>query len=133
MSESLKSDSSAKSGSELLTLERTRLAYERTQLAWIRTATSLIAFGFTVYKFFQYEHDRSDDEHPNRLFGARQFAILMIGIGLLALLLSTIDHVRGVRALRAQHQTMQRSLAGILAFLIFVLGTLGMLAVVFRQ
>src|SRR5262245_22390167 len=133
MSESLKSDSSAKSGSELLTLERTRLAYERTQLAWIRTATSLIAFGFTVYKFFQYEHERTAGEHPKRLLGAREFAILMIGIGLLALLLSTIDHVRGVRTLRAQHENMQRSLAGMLAFLIFVLGTLGLLAAIFRQ
>src|SRR5262249_28618447 len=35
-----------------LALERTRAAYERTMMAWIRTATSLITFGFTVYKFF---------------------------------------------------------------------------------
>ena len=37
-----------------LAVERTRLANERTLMAWIRTATSLIAFGFTIFKFFQY-------------------------------------------------------------------------------
>ena len=37
-----------------LAVERTRLAHERTLMAWVRTATSLISFGFTVYKFFDY-------------------------------------------------------------------------------
>jgi len=34
---------------------RTRNSYERTTMSWIRTATSLITFGFTIYKFFQLE------------------------------------------------------------------------------
>ena len=38
-----------------LALERTRGAYERTLMAWVRTGTSLITFGFAVYKFFQLE------------------------------------------------------------------------------
>ena len=38
-----------------LAFERTRIAYERTMMAWIRTATSLITFGFSVYKFFEIE------------------------------------------------------------------------------
>ena len=36
-----------------LAFERTMLAHERTLMAWIRTATSMISFGFTIYKFFQ--------------------------------------------------------------------------------
>ena len=35
-----------------LAVERTRLAHERTLMAWVRTATSLISFGFTIYKTF---------------------------------------------------------------------------------
>jgi len=42
------------STSTKLAIERTRLAHERTLMAWVRTATSLISFGFTVYKFVQY-------------------------------------------------------------------------------
>lgn len=38
-----------------LAFERTNLAHERTLMAWVRTATSLISFGFTIYKFFQLE------------------------------------------------------------------------------
>jgi uncharacterized membrane protein YidH (DUF202 family) len=39
----------------MLAVERTRVAYDRTMLAWTRTATSLITFGFTIYKFFQID------------------------------------------------------------------------------
>lgn len=113
-----------------LALERTRLAYERTLLAWIRTATTLITFGFTLYQFFQYEGDRAAAEH---LLGPRNFAILMIGIGLAALLLATLDHTRTVRLLRAPYGKMPPSLAAVLAALISVLGILGLLAAIFRQ
>jgi hypothetical protein len=40
-----------------LAVERPRLACERTLMAWIRTAASLISFGFTIYKFFDYLKD----------------------------------------------------------------------------
>ena len=36
-----------------LAIDRTRLAAERSLMAWIRTALSMIAFGFTIYKFLQ--------------------------------------------------------------------------------
>ena len=42
-----------------LAVDRTRLAYERTLMAWVRTAASLISFGFTSYKFFEFESGRA--------------------------------------------------------------------------
>ena len=39
-----------------LAIDRTRLAAERSLMAWIRTALSMIAFGFTIYKFLQALH-----------------------------------------------------------------------------
>ena len=36
-----------------LAFERTRNSYENTMMSWIRTSTSLITFGFSIYKFFQ--------------------------------------------------------------------------------
>ena len=53
-----------------LAFDRTRAAYERTMMAWIRTATSLITFGFTIYKFFQIE--APDRGQQNRLIGPRR-------------------------------------------------------------
>jgi putative membrane protein len=72
--------------STLLAIDRTRLAHERTLMAWVRTATSLISFGFTIYKFFQYLQEQQDPLRV-RAFGPRQYATLMIVIGLLALVL----------------------------------------------
>ncbi|MGB0122630.1 MAG: DUF202 domain-containing protein, partial [Silvibacterium sp.] len=37
-----------------LAMRRSIMASERTLMAWIRTALSMIGFGFTIYKFFQY-------------------------------------------------------------------------------
>lgn len=70
--------------STTLAFERTRVAYERTILAWVRTATSLITFGFSIYKFFQLEREGGGQNH--HLIGPREFALLLVGIGLISLL-----------------------------------------------
>jgi putative membrane protein len=116
-----------------LALERTRLAYERTLLAWVRTAFALISFGFTVYKFFQYLHESEPARYRAHLFGPREFALVMIGIGLVALLLATLEHRSNVKALRAQFGPVRLSLAALFAGLVACLGLIGFLAVVFHQ
>lgn len=37
-----------------LSVERSFLAFERTLMAWLRTSLSMIGFGFTLVKFFEY-------------------------------------------------------------------------------
>jgi putative membrane protein len=115
-----------------LAVNRTRLAYDRTLLAWVRTATSLITFGFTIYKFFQLESARVE-ARPERLIGPRQFAFLMILIGIVSLLLATLEHRRDLNALRAQYPGEHQTLAGIIAGLVSLLGLVALFAVVFRQ
>ena len=61
-------------------------------MAWIRTATSLITFGFTIYKFFQLEG--LGRAQQGRLMGPRGFAFLLVSIGLISLLLATIETAR---------------------------------------
>jgi len=56
-------------------------------MSWIRTATSLITFGFSIYKFFQIEAPASAQQ--NRLIGPREFALALVCIGLVSLLLAT--------------------------------------------
>ena len=118
--------------STILAVERTRLAHDRTLMAWVRTATSLISFGFTIYKFFQYLHEQQGTQ-PRGTFGPRQFGTLMILIGIVALVLATFQHRRDMKALRAHHPEVPYSLATILAGLISILGVLALLAVIFRQ
>jgi putative membrane protein len=118
-------------GTTKLAFDRTRLAYERTLMAWVRTAISLITFGFTIYKFFQLEGAGLRQE--NRLVSANTFALLMIVIGLVSLLMATIQHRQELQALRAQDPDVPRSLARVLAALISVLGILALLSVILRQ
>jgi putative membrane protein len=102
-------------------------------MAWIRTATSLISFGFTIYKFFQFLREEGELAHPHRLRGPREFSLLMIISGLVALVLATFQHRRDMRRLRAQYAAAPYSLALVLAILVATLGILGMFAVILRQ
>jgi len=111
-----------------LAFDRTRLAHDRTMLAWVRTATSLITFGFSFYKFFTFEAKGA----RTGLIGPREFALLLIGIGLFSLLLATINHRQERNALKAQDPEVPRSQAAALAAVIAVLGILTFVAVLFQ-
>jgi putative membrane protein len=117
----------------MLAAERTRLAYERTLMAWVRTATSLISFGFTIYKFFQFLREEGNMPRPDRLLGSREFALLMIIVGLVALMLATLQHWRHMQMLRAQHVSVPYSLALVLALMVVILGFLGLFMVILHQ
>ena len=114
-----------------LAYDRTRLAYENTMMAWVRTATSLITFGFSVYKFFQFDIKRG--EELTGLVGPREFGLIMITFGLVSLLAGTVQHVMSLRRLRAQYPAVPRSVAALLAGLISILGIVALAAVIFRQ
>lgn len=115
-----------------LAFERTLAAYERTMLAWVRTATSLITFGFTIYKFFQLEGHEGARTNP--VIGSRGFALMLVGIGLTSLLLATLEYRRNIRMLRTEYSGGgAHSLSVVVAFLVSMLGILALLAMLFRQ
>ena len=101
-------------------------------MAWVRTATSLISFGFTIYKFFQYLREQNAVK-SDRLFGPREYALLMISLGVVALVLATLQHRRDMKALRAVHPEIPYSLVTVLAGFMSLIGVVTLLAVIFRQ
>ena len=116
-----------------LSIERTYLAHERTLMAWVRTSTSLISFGFTIYKFFQYLRESEQAKHLG-MVGPREFALMMISIGILALVFATVGHRRNLHELKAQYGVASpSSLTTWVAGLIGLLGLLLLVAVIFRQ
>lgn len=118
--------------STLLATDRTRLAHDRTLMAWVRTSTSLISFGFTIYKFFQYLQEQNAVSR-DRLFGPRGYALLMISIGVVALVIATLQHRREMKVLRTHYPEVPYSLVTVLAGFISLLGLATLLAVIFRQ
>lgn len=121
------------STSTKLAIERTRLAHERTLMAWVRTATSLISFGFTIYKFFEYLRE-SQGAATRSAIGPREFAVVMIGIGITTMILATIGHRRSMRAFRADYGALiPYSLATVVAGLIGIVGVILLVAVLLRM
>lgn len=121
-----------------LAVTRTIAALDRTLMAWVRTSTSLISFGFTIYKFFQYL--RSDqalsDVDRMRLLSPRGVALVMIGLGVIALTFATIDYRKQASVLRAAYREygpFHTSIAGAVAAAISGLGLLGFVLVLLRQ
>jgi putative membrane protein len=113
-----------------LALERTLLAAERTLLAWTRTALSMIGFGFTMYKFFQYLREAHElyREHAPRNLG-----LTLIALGTLTLVAAAFQHRRTLvrlgattgagRGTMAVGVTLALALVGALVFASIYLGT----------
>ncbi len=121
--------------SNQLAVERTILAHERTLMGWVRTSTSLITFGFTIYKFFQLELADQPRRHPFQdVIGPRQFALMMISIGLFALMLATIEYQVYRSGLRRWYPARPPlSLVGVVGALVSLLGLVALVAVLLRM
>jgi putative membrane protein len=119
--------------STALAVERTRLAHERTLMAWVRTSVSLISFGFTIYKFFEYLRESEQARQAAHALNPRRFGMSMIVVGLLMLVVATFQHRRDLKVLEERYGKGPRSLAGIIAILVGALGILALVGVWLRQ
>lgn len=116
-----------------LAVERTFLAAERTLMAWLRTALSMISFGFTLAKFFEYVAGQKGAPIVGR-FGAtwspRVVGTAMVVIGTLALLVAVVQHKRRVNALRREGLLPQWNLAYWVGIAVAALGAFALGALV---
>lgn len=113
-----------------LALERTRIAYERTLMAWVRTGASMITFGFTVYKFFRLELEKSNGAAS--LIGPREFGITLILIGLTTLATGRIEHRRDLRHLARYYPEMPVSGTRFVEAFVAALGAVALVLVILR-
>lgn len=114
-----------------LALERTYLAYERTLMAWVRTGLALSSFGFTIYKFFQILRlSPTGEGHRTHTW---EFALAMIGLGVVATVFGLLDYWRGVKELRREEGRFSGTLTVTFSMLVLTLGLLFLVAVAMRQ
>jgi putative membrane protein len=108
-----------------LALVRTRLAFERTLMAWVRTSVSLITFGFTLYKAFEYLGQHEPPAARERAIAeARHFGVAMIGIGVIGLVLALYQHLKRVKQARAMDSELPVvTVASVVAVLFAAIGS----------
>lgn len=111
-----------------LAVDRTRLAYERTLMAWVRTAVSLISFGFTIYKFFEFDSGKGAlPRASSSLLTPRHFAMIMISTGLISLALACFDHYRNMKRIRKDYGESTRSVSLMVAVIVSGMGILALI------
>jgi putative membrane protein len=114
----------------VLAVERTRVAYDRTMMAWIRTSTSLLTFGFGIYKFFQI--GAGHEAAVAHRVGPREFGLALVTIGLVSLFLATLENRRNIRGLESVSHLTYHSKPNLLAVLIGILCVAALITMILR-
>jgi putative membrane protein len=114
-------------GRTQLALLRSFQANERTLMAWVRTAISMISFGFTMVKFFEYlEENKQKQFH---FFGPAGVGMILILIGTLALVVAVRQYQQVVTELGTAPHSARWSLSVLVAIAVALLGVFALLAV----
>jgi putative membrane protein len=117
--------------SDILALDRTRMAAERTLMAWVRTALSMISFGFTIYKFLQVLQEQSKIP-VLRPQAPRELGLTLTGIGTFAVIIACVQHWKYITKLRPDQPYKPWDLTFTVACLIAFLGLLVFGSIILR-
>jgi putative membrane protein len=116
---------------DILALDRTRMAAERTLMAWVRTALSMISFGFTIYKFLQVLQEQSTLP-VMRPQTPRDVGLTLTGIGTFAVIIACVQHWKYIKKLRPDQPYKPWDLTFIVACIIGLLGLLIFVSIILR-
>ena len=116
-----------------LALMRTALASDRTLLAWLRTSLSLITFGFTIYKFFQFLVESGAAEPGWQASGPRHFAVALVSLATVMLAWQGAVHYRLLKRLsRVRRRKAPVTPTLVASGAVVVLGLFLLASIVFR-
>jgi putative membrane protein len=117
-----------------LAADRNRFAAERTLMAWVRTAISMIGFGFTLYKFLEFElsKDAQATLGSGKLHGPRNLGIAFIGMAVLSLTIASVQHYNYMRRMGPGLAGGRFDLALLMAGIVSLIGILAFANVMFR-
>jgi putative membrane protein len=115
-----------------LAYERSRLAADRTLMAWMRTSLSMISFGFTIFKFFQYLKE-SGTSSGFALHRPRNFGSALATLGTVCLGCAIVEYLVFIKRLNKEGgHKFHVSTAFVAAFLLTLLGLIALADMLFR-
>ena len=116
-----------------LALQRTIIAAERTLMAWIRTTLSMIGFGFTIYKFFQYLPAQLAAGNVRRPDAPRNLGLTLIALGTLALAAASVEHRRYLNELGVSQKRHIWSVSFVVSIFVVLIGVIAFYGVLLRS
>jgi len=116
-----------------LAIQRTIMAAERSLMAWIRTALSMIGFGFSIYKFFQYLPEEIAAGNIRRPQAPRNLGLTLIVLGTLGLAAATWQHWNFLKTIRASQTRHVWSISFVVAILVILIGLVTFYGVLLRH
>jgi putative membrane protein len=116
-----------------LAVHRTIIAAERTLMAWIRTAISMIGFGFSIYKFFQYMPEEVAAGNIRNPQAPRNLGLTLIGLGTLALAAAAWQHRSFLNNMGTNQKRHIWSIAFVVAIFVILIGCITFYGVLLRE
>ena len=116
-----------------LGVQRTLMAAERTLMAWIRTSISMIGFGFSIYKFFQYLPEEIAAGNIQRPQAPRNLGLTLIALGTLALAAAAWQHRIFLKEIGAARMRHPWSISFTVAILVILIGLITFYGVLLRH
>jgi putative membrane protein len=116
-----------------LAFERTIIASERTLMAWIRTAISMIGFGFSIYKFFQYQAEEIAAGNIRRPQAPRNLGMSLVALGTLGLMAGAWQHRSFLNKLGAREGRHVWSISFVVAMAVILIGIVTFYGILLRH
>jgi putative membrane protein len=102
-------------------------------MAWIRTALSMIGFGFSIYKFFQYLPEEIAAGNIRRPQAPRNLGLTLIALGTLALSAAAWQHRSFLNKIGASHGRHVWSVSFVVAMAVILIGIATFYGVLLRH
>lgn len=116
-----------------LALQRTIIAADRTLMAWIRTSISMIGFGFSIYKFFQYLPEEIATGNIRRPQAPRNLGLTLVALGTLALVAAAWQYRNFLSEIGAPPARRLWSISFVVALAVILIGCATFYGIVLRH
>ncbi len=102
-------------------------------MAWIRTAISMIGFGFSIFKFFQYLPEEIAAGNIRRPQTPRNLGLTLITLGTLALAAAAWQHLQFLKLIEASNTRHVWSISFVVAIAVVLIGLITFYGVLLRH